>query len=68
MDRTAYQAWLKKLVAEDRRRRDAAEPQLQRREAALTTARNRLADTKAAIAELEIALEAGREADGPESG
>ncbi len=57
MDRAEHQAWLKELAAQDRWRRDTAEPELQRREVALTTARSRLADTEAAIADLENALE-----------
>ena len=60
---------MKELAAEDLRRRDAAEPELQRKEAALATARSRLAEGEAALADLEMALEeAGREADEPESG
>ena len=69
MDRAAHQAWLKKLATEERRRRDAAEPELQRKEAALSSARARLAETEAALADLELALEeAGREADETENG
>ena len=69
VDRAAHQAWLKELAAEDRLRRHAAEPELQRKEAALAMARGRLAETEVALAELELALEeASREADEPRSG
>ena len=65
MDRAAYQAWLKTLAAEDRRRRKAAEPELERKEEALDAARRRLAASEEAIADLEAALQdAGREANG----
>jgi hypothetical protein len=69
MDRSARQAWLKDLAAEDRRRREAAEPELERKEAFLNAARRRLAASEAAIADIEVAIEdARRDADEPDSG
>ena len=56
MKRDQHAQWLADLAADDARRRRQAEPELARKEAALRVARASLAESKAAVCELEDQL------------
>jgi hypothetical protein len=64
MDRDQHRAWLADLAAEDHRKRQEAEPELARKEAALREAREHLARSQEAARNLETELDANQQSAG----